>query len=100
MAEKKKPDAETMMVVELIDEDGKGVEFEHLMTLEHDGLNYIVLLPLDEVEGVDENEVMIMQIEEKEDEDVYLPVENEITLNEVFEIFLETIEDEEDIEEE
>ena len=54
-------------VVELIDEDGKEVRFEHLMTLEHKGSNYICLVPLDPMEDVGEDELVILKIETDED---------------------------------
>ena len=82
-----------MLVVELVDENGRKTEFEHLMTLEHEGENYIVLYPLEEIEGVDEDEVMIMRVESDGEEDIYSPVENPVTLEEVFSIFLETFEE-------
>ena len=87
-------DEEKMLVVELVDENGKNAQFEHLMTLEYEGSNYIVLYPLDEVEGVDEDEVMIMRVQSDGEEDTYYPVEDDATLEEVFSIFLETLDDE------
>ena len=84
---------ETMLVVELVDENGRKAEFEHLMTLEYEGSNYIVLYPLEEIEGVDEDEVMIMRVESDGDEDTYFPVEDTEILEAVFSIFLETFED-------
>ena len=85
----KKTNEENMETVELIDENGVSAEFEHLMTLEYEGKNYIVLYPLDPVEGVEADEVMIMRVESADNEDVYLPVENDQILGEVFEVFLE-----------
>lgn len=87
-------DEEQMLVVELVDENGENAQFEHLMTLEYEGSNYIVLYPLDEVEGVDEDEVMIMRVQPEGDEDTYYPVEDPATLEEVFSIFLEALESE------
>ncbi|MFZ5974451.1 MAG: DUF1292 domain-containing protein [Bacillota bacterium] len=91
---------EKILVVELVDENGESAEFEHLMTLEYEGSNYIVLYPLEEVEGVNEDEVMIMRVESDGEEDTYYPVEDTATLEEVFSIFMESFEDEEDDEDE
>jgi len=86
-------ESERIAVVELVDENGRSVEFEHLMTLEHKGSDYIVLYPLDEIEGVDDDEVMIMRIESNGEEDTYFPVEDTKILEEVFAIFMEMFED-------
>jgi len=90
---------EPVETVELVDENGKTAQFEHLMTLEYEGADYIVLYPLDDVEGVNEDEVMIMRIDSSGEEDMYLPVEDDETLNEIFAVFLENYEELEDDEE-
>jgi len=90
---------ETVETVELVDENGKAAQFEHLMTLEYEGADYIVLYPLDDVEGVNEDEVMIMRVDSSGEEDMYLPVEDDETLNEIFAVFLENYEELEDDEE-
>ena len=59
-------------IVELVDEDGKNVRFEFLMMLEHGGNDYILLTPAEEIDGVDEDEVVILKVdtdENGEDED-------------------------------
>lgn len=84
-------------IVELIDEDGKTVRFEHLMTVEYEGDKYVLLVPIDQVEDVDEDEVIILRIEESEDgEDAYVGVEDEELLEKVFERYLEIAEADED----
>ena len=80
-------------IVELVDEDGNAVRFEHLMTLEHEGNAYICLVPLDEMEDVGEDELVIMRIETDADgNDVYATVEDEAELDAVFEKYLEIAE--------
>ena len=61
--------AEESNIIELIDENGESVSFEHLATLEHEGGYYIALMVLDEEhhEEDDEGEVVIMMIA-KDDE--------------------------------
>ena len=84
-------------VVELIDEDGKEVRFEHLMTLEHNGSNYICLVPLDPMEDVGEDELVILKIETDEDgNDTYVSVDDDEELDDVFEAYLEIAEADED----
>lgn len=85
-------------IVELVDDEGKPVKFEHLMTLEFEGGNYVLLAPIDDVEGIGEDEVVILKIEDgdSEDEDVYVGVEDEELLERIFEKYLEIAEADED----
>jgi putative Holliday junction resolvase len=91
-------DMEQDNVVELVDEDGNAVRFEHLMTLEHEGKPYICLVPLDPMEDVSEDELVILRIETDADgNDVYATVDDEAELDAVFEKYLEIAEaDEQD----
>ena len=75
-------------IITLTDEDGNDVEFDHLMTFRYLGELYIALLPLEEVEGIGEDEVMLMRAS-VEDEGHYLPIENPVMLQEVFGVFQE-----------
>lgn len=80
-------------IIELIDEDGNEVSFEHLMTLEHDGKAYICLAPVEPMEDVAEDELVIMRIEtDEEGNDYYATVDNEEELDAVFEKYLEIAE--------
>ena len=90
-------DMEREDIVELVDEDGNAVRFEHLMTLEHKGKPYICLVPVDEMEDVGEDELVILCIETDADgNDVYATVEDDAELDEVFEKYLEIAEADED----
>lgn len=82
-------------IVVLNDEEGNEVEFEFLDLIEYEGEEYVVLLPNDE-EDDDAGEVLILKLEdtESEDEESYVSVEDEETLNRVFEIFKEKFKDE------
>ena len=46
-------------IIELMDENDNPVHFEHLMTLEHEGEEYVLLVPVDPIEDVGEDEVII-----------------------------------------
>jgi uncharacterized protein YrzB (UPF0473 family) len=91
-------------VVVLVDEDGEEVEFEHLDTIEMNGKEYVVLLPLEEEteeNTVDEviDEVIILKVEHiGDDEDSFTTVEDENELNSVFEEFKSRMEEEYDFE--
>ena len=80
-------------IVELVDEDGNDVRFEHLMTLEHNGGIYICLVPAEPMEDVEEDELVIMRIVQDQDgNDVYTTIESEEELNSVYEKYLELAE--------
>lgn len=82
-------------IIELIDENGEAVQFEHLATLEHEGEYYIALMLLDEEHHVedDEGEVVIMKIEEEDGEECYVYVEDEAVQEAVFTKFLALMEE-------
>ena len=85
-------------IVTLKDEEGNDVKFEFLDVIEYEGEQYVVLLPAEEAENSEPDEVVILQLEsESEDEDgeeTYVSVDDENILNAVFEIFKEKFKDE------
>ena len=86
-------DMEREDIVQLVDEDGNEVDFEHLMTLEHKGRTYICLVPVEPMEDVDEDELVILRIETDEDgNDYYTSIDDDTELDEVFEKYLEIAE--------
>ncbi len=93
-------DEERDDIVVLLGEDGEEVEFEHLDTIEMDGNEYVILLPLEEQENEEVDEVVILKIEHNEDgEDSFITVDDEEELNKVFEEFKTRMEDEYDFDE-
>jgi len=93
MSENHELDMQREDIIELIDEDGNEVSFEHLMTLEHEGKAYICLAPIEPMEDVAEDELVIMRIEtDEEGNDYYATVDNEEELDAVFEKYLEIAE--------
>ena len=93
MSENHELDMEQENIVELVDEDGNEVSFEHLMTLEHNGNAYICLAPMEPMEDVAEDELVIMRIEtDEEGNDFYTTIEDEEELDAVFEKYLEIAE--------
>ena len=83
-------DMEQDNIVELFDDEGNELKFEHLMTLEYKGNSYICLAPAEPMEDVADDEMVIMRIEQDEEtgEDVYATIEEDEELNEVFEEYL------------
>lgn len=84
-------------IVILNDEDGNEVKFEFLDLVELDEEEYVVLLPVSEEGEEEEGEVVILKVEDNDDEDSeeesYVSIEDEETLNKVFEIFKEKFKD-------
>ena len=82
-------------IIVLNDENGEEVQFEFLDFIELDGEEYVVLLPVEEDEGA-EGEVVILKVEdtESEEEESYVSVDDEETLNKVFNIFKDKFKDE------
>lgn len=77
-------------IVVLVDQDGKEMEFEYLDTIEYEGANYAVLVPLEEDDEEEAGSVLIMKIIPDENGDDLLDmVEDEAVLDAVFEIFRE-----------
>ena len=93
MNENHELDMEREDVIELVDEEGQEVAFEHLMTLEHEGKAYICLVPVEPMEDVEEDELVIMRIEtDEEGNDFYATIDDEAELDAVFEKYLEIAE--------
>ncbi|MGN1467938.1 MAG: DUF1292 domain-containing protein [Ruminococcus sp.] len=82
---------EEASIIVLTDDEGNDVEFEFLDTIEYEGDEYIVLM-----ENVEDNdEVVILKIESLDDENEnYIGVDDEETLNAVFKIFKDRYKDE------
>ena len=83
-------------VIILNDEDGNEVKFEFLDLIELDNEEYVVLLPITAEGEEEEGEVVILKVEdtdEDSDEETYVSIEDDETLNKVFEIFKEKFKD-------
>ncbi|MEI3356426.1 MAG: DUF1292 domain-containing protein [Clostridia bacterium] len=84
-------------IVILNDENGNEVRFEFLDLVELDDEEYVVLLPVTAEGEEEEGEVVILKVEDTDDEESeeesYVSIEDEDTLNKVFEIFKEKFKD-------
>lgn len=49
-------------IVTLLDENGKEVQFDLVMTFDYEGKRYAALLPMDDVDGVADDEVVLLEI--------------------------------------
>lgn len=81
-------------IVTLTDEDGNEINFEFVDFIEYENENYVILLPAEEVEEGDSDEVVILKEDKESEEESYISVDNEEVLNKVFEIFKDKFKDE------
>ncbi|MEA4853542.1 MAG: DUF1292 domain-containing protein [Christensenella sp.] len=93
---------EELDLIEMQDEDGNIMKFEHLLTFEVDDQFYVAFTPIEKMDEFDVGEVLIMRIKEDDEGDVYLPIETEEELDELWNIFQQLYyeDEEEDGEEE
>lgn len=84
-------------IIVLNDENGEESRFEFLDLIELDNEEYVVLLPVEETESEEPGEVVILKVEDSEegsDVESYVSVDDEETLNRVFDIFKDKFKDE------
>ncbi|MDO4568152.1 MAG: DUF1292 domain-containing protein [Clostridia bacterium] len=79
-------------IVVLLDEDGERLEFEHVLTFAYEGQRYAALTPPDDGEA-DEAEIVLLKIVRQDSEDVYVPIDNDVLLDEVFREFLDLMDE-------
>ena len=73
-------------LVDLIDENGETVTFEHLDTVQYKNRDYIICIPYDDEEEV-ATEVVIFQINKEKEEDCLEQVEDSGILSTVYDLF-------------
>ena len=84
-------------IVTLLEEDDKELKFEHLMTLEYKGRDYVVLAPAEKMDDIEDDEAVILRIDkDAEGNDVYTSLTDEEELEKVFERYLEIASEDEE----
>lgn len=83
-------------IVQLQDENGNDVNFEHLMTVQHNDNYYVLLEATEDMDDCQQGEAIILKIirDEESGEDVYATIEDEDELNAVFEKCMAIMEEE------
>ncbi|MBE5753998.1 MAG: DUF1292 domain-containing protein [Clostridiales bacterium] len=88
-------------IVELTTDDGKKLKFYFVGTLEYQGKNYSAFEPAEQIDGIDDDDLIIFELAGDDEETAdLLPVEDEAILDAVFEEFCKALEEEEALEEE
>jgi len=81
---------EETSILTLTDENGEDTEFEYLDCIDYEGKEYLVLMPAEELA----TEIVILEVEPVDEENEnYLSVNDEKTLNAVYDIFKERYKD-------
>lgn len=81
---------EEASIISLTDEEGNEVEFELIDSVDYEGKEYLILLPPDDEAA----EVVILEVEpHKDGTESFLTVNDEDTLNAVYEVFKERFKD-------
>lgn len=80
-------------VVVLVDEDGNEIEFYQIAVVELEDKLYACLEPTSKLEGFEDGDLLIFEIDVSDDEEQFLPVENQDIVDAVFNEFLKLQED-------
>ncbi|MBQ9485555.1 MAG: DUF1292 domain-containing protein [Clostridia bacterium] len=87
-------------IVELTTDDGKKLKFYFVGTIEYKGKNYSAFEPAEEIEGVEEDDLIIFELSGDDEETAdLLPIEDDALLDEVFQEFCRVLEEDEAAEE-
>lgn len=79
---------EDLDLIELMDDEGNKLSFEHLLTFEVEDEFFIAITPVNDMEDFKEGEVLIMRVnEDGEDGELYTPIESQEELDSLWEIF-------------
>ena len=83
-------------IIQLTDEEGNVVNFELLDVVELEDEQYVILLPADNQSEDEPGEVVILKVENPDSEDTvsYIGIDDDDTLNKVFQIFKDKFKDE------
>ena len=85
-------------LVQLQDENGNEINFEHLLTVEHEGSYYVVLEATEDSDDCKEGEAIILKIirDDESGDDVYATIEDENEFNAVFDKVMAIMEEEDE----
>ena len=90
MEDKELLQEEESSLITLTDENGVDTEFEYLDCIEHEGKEYLCLIPADE----EANEIVILEVQPVDEENEnYISVEDESILAAVYGIFKDRFKD-------
>ena len=86
-------------IIILTNQDGQDVEFYNEAISTHEVLNYVVLKPVNEIEGIAEDEVLIFEFINENEEGQFYLVENEQLADEIFAKYLVLLDENDQVDE-
>lgn len=92
---KEMPAEEMDDIIELTDDSGRVLKFFHIGTLPYKERWFVFFQPAEEIDGADEDEVVIFELSGDENDETLLPIEDEALLEEVYEEFCRQMEEDE-----
>ena len=95
MAKKNNDEENVIEIITIVGDKGEELEFVELATILYEDNRYIVLDPLEEIEGMEEGDVLIYRVD---DEGAYHNVDDERVVEAVFDKFIEYASSEEFLE--
>ena len=82
--------------IELVTDDGKKLKFYFVGTIEYKGKVYSAFEPAEQIEGMEEDDLVIFEVSGDDEETAdLLPIEDDALLDEVFEEFCRVLEEDE-----
>ncbi len=81
--------------VTFINDEGEEESFLHILTFNYEGSKYAALVPEAQVDE-DEPEVLFVVITKDADGDAYIPIDNEVLLEELFAEFASLLDEDEE----
>lgn len=82
-------------IVELTTDEGKKLKFYVVGTIEYKGKTYSAFEPAEEIEGLEDDDLVIFELAGEDEEAELLPIEDEALLDEVFQEFCKALDEEE-----
>jgi len=80
-----------------VDENDNPISFEHIMTLQFKGEDYVLLAPVEPTDDMEEDEVLVLRIDnDDEGNEIYVSVDDDDLVQQVFEKYLEIVEADEE----
>ena len=77
--------------ITITDEEGNQYELEHIGTIEFQNEIYMAFLPADIAEDSEDYGIVILKVEEVDNEEQFVTVDDEDTLDQVYQSFMEQL---------
>ncbi|WP_270941965.1 DUF1292 domain-containing protein [Romboutsia lituseburensis] len=81
-------------IINLIDENGVESAFEIILTLEAEGKEYAILVPVEEEEAEEAEEALIFRIDQDEEGEILVPLEDDEEYQIVVDVYNTLMEEE------